>query len=337
MKKIQVFLITLAICFIPANLLANFGAWYENRASAFQALPLKSDAVEVLHEDLIIDTNVRNYDGEYYPTLANVTAKYTLKNVTDEKAEYSIAFPHSFNIMNFDDEQYLRANVKLNGNKIDYKAKVIPGITSETLTDPDNDISFENILSAMNQAVDEEDFKYPTEAEFDQNTDFYSNMVRLILFEITLEPGKTYDLEVGFYQMPSSDRLNTAGYKFTYDYYMEPAKYWKAFGDIDITVKLTSGYEIIDTSMLFGKGNNDTYTAHYDYLPTNLSFTIYPSQNFFEKISDKMSVKARSSTGWLIFFVIVMPLLIIALLIFIIVVSVKAVIKSIKNRRTRNV
>ncbi|MDP4093378.1 MAG: hypothetical protein Q8920_08460 [Bacillota bacterium] len=343
MKKIMFFIILL-IFLTPFTTYANSGPVYTSPVPGFQPVPLKSDSVEVLREDLTFDTKQTKYDtGEYYPEIACITAKYQLFNTSDKTVSYSIAFPHlGSEMIYFENGKYLNTSVKLNGKDINCKVKVIPDITLEKLQASDfSKISFDSILKSMKSAVNEKDFKLPTDSEMEGKSNYYENMVRLILFDIDLAPKTTYNLEVSFYQESGISKLKTYEYTYRYDYFLEPARYWKAFKNLNISVKLPQTYEITSSSLKFKKVNSENeYTAHFDKLPDkNLQFDIYKSMNIFGKFMDKYNLIAHSNPIFYLILLLIVPLTLIFVIFFVlyftgIYILNKAMKTNIKRYRT---
>lgn len=205
MKKL--FLVILLVLCVCNYTYANSGPWRSEPPPGFNALPLKSNSVEVLKEDLTFDLT-----ADEDPYKANVTAKYTLRNGAEKSETYSIAFPYVGGYLNNWDKQdkYLNAKVSFDGKQIIPKIKLIPNILFDAsdgsggkgiyIKNSMKNLTFEEILHHMKSAINAEDFditKYidrdPVSGEL-INTAYRSDLVVLILFDITIPANSTSEL-----------------------------------------------------------------------------------------------------------------------------------------------
>lgn len=314
MKRLIAFLVLFFM--ISVRVSANGAPYFQFPIPGYQAVPLKSESIEVLREDLTIDTNIYHYQREFIPKLALITARYQLKNVSDSKVEYSIAFPYINAYLNTEENgKYLVKTVKFNNQDVAFKSKVIPALNANTPNYPSDmsSLSFDTIISSVNDAIDEDTYETGESAIFD-------SQVRILLFEITLEPYQLYEMEVSFYQEASINGSPASGTDYLYSYLLEPAKYWKSFRDLNIEIIVPKGYKAEDRSIPFEKSEDGrTFRAYFKELPEhNLELNIYKPLNSFEKFLAKLQPLIWFFGPWTIIILLAFLTIICFILIYII-------------------
>ncbi len=305
---------------------ANSGPLRSEPPPGFNVLPLKSNSVEVLKEDLTFDITANDF-----PYIANVKARYLLKNGANKSETYSIAFPYVGGNLNNSTEQdkYFNTKVLFGRKKIIPKIKLIPNV----LFEPSNgsggkennigELTFEEILSHMKSAIDVEDFditKYIDQDSFTGeliNTHYRTELVVLVLFDITMPAYSTSELEISYNQFGGQDRYKTKDYTYIYNYFLEPAKYWKDFKDLNINIRIPKGYKITQSNLDLYEVKDDegTYAGHFATLPEkNLEFQVYKSLSAAQKIYEAIDMKLN--LRWFIpcMLILGLPVLIIVLI-----------------------
>ncbi|MDP4181941.1 MAG: hypothetical protein Q8942_12720 [Bacillota bacterium] len=327
MKKL--FLLILLMLCVSNKAYANSGPWRSEPAPGFNALPLKSNSVEVVKEDLTFDMT-----ADKTPYKANVSANYTLRNWSEKSDTYSIAFPYVGGYLNDWDKQdkYFNAKVSFDGKLIIPKIKLLPKVLFNAsdglggkgvyIKDSMVNLTFEDILRHMKSAIDSEDFDITKYIDRDPvtgeliNTANRTELVVLMLFDITMPADSTCELKVSYNQIGGEDRYKTRDYTCIYNYFLEPAKYWKSFKDLNITVKTPEGYKIIESNLNLNevKDAKGTYAGHFVTLPEkNLEFQVYKSLNTAQKIYEAIDMKFNLRWTMPIMMVLGTPILIVAL------------------------
>lgn len=303
MKKI-IFVIILLIC-MSNNVYANSGPWRFEPAPSFNAVPLKSNFVEVLSEDLSFDIT-----ADKTPYQATITAKYILQNVSDKSETYSIAFPYIGGELNEWDKQnkYFHTKVVFNKKQIIPQIKLIPDLlfgasdSSGIYSKEQNDnLTFTDILKHMKSAIDAKDFDITKYVDRDPsgeliNIAYKREIVVLILFDIEMPANSKNELSVTYNQSAGLDRHKTKSYTYIYDYFLEPAKYWKSFKDLSITVKIPKGYKITKSSLALSetKDKKGIYRGYFETIPKeNFQFQVYKSLNIAQKAYEALEMKLQ--------------------------------------------
>lgn len=305
-------LLSILTSIVPA--FSNSGPWRFEPAPGFNAVPVKSDSVEILSEELIYDIDEEQHDW------AKVTAIYTMKNVSHEIQKLSVAFPFVGAYLNScgEDQHSKNTIVTLDGNSINKKIKRIDNLGFDSTDGMKGkglyrksdgkamaDLLFEDILAEMNQSANEPDY---TIENAEENQD---EIVELILFELTLQPDTDHKLVVSYIQEGGKDRYESnSAYeynKYMYYYFLEPASYWKDFSHLSITIHVPEDYSMANCTLdLKGNGEN-TYNGYFEKMPEdNLFFEITKKENIIDSFNNNR---------WLLLMVIASILIIISLLI----------------------
>ena len=155
----------------------------------------------------------------------------------------------------------------------------------------------------------------------------FDSEIAVIYYEVEFLPDETIPVSVSYITQGSMNRKETETPLYQYLYLFEPAKYWKDFGDIDISVRTSKEVPfLVESSLKFTKYVENMYSYYSENLPLEpLEFSLHD-----EETVDRMSsfeVYMERSFPYIL--VIISPFLIIicAPLIFVICK------KTIKNKR----
>jgi hypothetical protein len=105
------------------------------------------------------------------------------------------------------------------------------------------------------------------------------NVNRLILFvyQVPFEENQAHNVRITYPVKGSMDRSQTVTPLFTYRYLLSPAKHWKSFQNLTITViPPEEAPYLIDSNLAFSHQSDGSYIAIEEQLPgENLHFTLY--------------------------------------------------------------
>ena len=139
----------------------------------------------------------------------------------------------------------------------------------------------------------------------------YRDRIVLLSYEIPFEPKQAHEITVTYQMKGTFDRSNSTEPTYTFEYFLNPASYWKSFENLELKINLESPYNYIISSSLplerITTANQISYQAVFDHLPeSDLTFTVYTA----EKITalDELRSDWNKSYSY-IFFLIVLPLM----------------------------
>ncbi|MBF4695562.1 hypothetical protein [Fusibacter ferrireducens] len=139
------------------------------------------------------------------------------------------------------------------------------------------------------------------------------NRIVLLTYDIPFEPKQTHEITVSYPLKGTFDRRNSDEPTYTFEYFLNPASYWKDFKQLALAIHLKAPYDYIISSSLplerRTQADQVSYQALFDQVPeTDLTFTVYTA----EKVTalDKLKGKWSRSYSY-IFFLIVLPILVI--------------------------
>jgi hypothetical protein len=117
--------------------------------------------------------------------------------------------------------------------------------------------------------------KLQTQLEEDPGYSFYVDLNDLIYFETDISEGE-HTISVSYTAgnwIDGSDWVN----EYSFRYALSPAKYWKSFGSLSITIDANDFTEEIETNLGFpARGEiNSLATWDFDYLPKDLLMVVY--------------------------------------------------------------
>jgi hypothetical protein len=159
--------------------------------------------------------------------------------------------------------EFPRANVRRIGENVgeDFKGEHVMldnkqvewhfvTVSDDVLKKEVSELSLEEILASLIKVMEKNDY-------------FWADRLDVMIFDLHLQPKTAYKLEVSYYQLPGADRKYTRDYVKTYTYFLEPAKYWASFQDLEIRIILT------DDIWLPEKQNQ----VNYKLVKSNFNFT----------------------------------------------------------------
>ena len=129
MKTINTFIFSIFCIFLANNSFANTGVFY---GSGNQVIPIKNDKIQLVRENVDIKLSIDKNSGRFgvpFIPWANVTAKFYLKNTTNDTASLQMGFPF-LDLQGFGDEKYVLENLNfkvVSGGK-EIKTEIKEGI-----------------------------------------------------------------------------------------------------------------------------------------------------------------------------------------------------------------
>ena len=270
MKKV-----ILSIIFTALGILFS-GRVYANTAPiswegsiSTEPAPLEDCPIEVEKERLEFKLESRKYS---YTLHSSIKAVYSLHNPTSETYGLTAVFPVITS--SGDAQDPLFQKVRLNGKEIPYTV---------WLVDPTQDnCDLEALLSNMPL---EEMLKY--RQPFVPQDDYFNHgpyPVLMLEFEAEIPPGETSRLEAvtktaAFMERDTLFTYGTSQSRYTFHYYLSPARYWAGFKDLDVVLKTSSAAPLLKESNLdFHWAGWRRYRFHSDTLPEGeLTFTVQHS------------------------------------------------------------
>ncbi len=264
MKKLILSILFAALSILfSARVFANTGPIGWEGTQGAEAYPMKDCPIKVKKERLEFKIKSRYRS---YTIQGNIKAVYSLYNPTDETYSLTAAFPVVAAEMDRQDPLFQK--VRLNGKKIPYKTWVVTyGKDKEFL----NSLTLEDMLKRRNSFT-------PSDTHFDRNPP-----ILMMEFDVEIPPKKTYKLEITTRSMAFMEReaLDSCVYitkqaRYTFYYYLSPAKYWADFKDLDIIIKTSSAAPVLmDSNLDFHWAGWRRYRFHSDTLPEGeLTFTV---------------------------------------------------------------
>jgi hypothetical protein len=265
---------------------ANAGAaFFEELPSGFHVVPMKNVSADIIHEELYFDTCV-NED----PDVALIKAKYYLKSSYDINKDLTLAFPYvdyskaaDNNVSVYTEKaQFKNIQILFDGKTIKSEVRLLPKVSPEILSGKGS--SFENILSLLNDSFNNntDDIQKKFQSSESESLFRSNGVIGVILFNVNLKAKAYHTLEVSLYQEPSMSRIQgEKPINYMYYYFLDPAKCWNSFNNLDITIKIPHEYHIKDSNLKLKNAGSDTYKFHSDKLPVgNFQFTVRSDESF---------------------------------------------------------
>jgi len=255
MKKILLSILFAAIIILfSTKVFANTGPIGWEGTDGAEAYPMKDCPIEVKKERLEfkLESGIRNYTIR-----SRIKAVYSLHNPTNGVYSLTAAFPVVIGEMDRQDPLFQK--VRLNGKKIPYKTWVVTYSQDEDFL---NSLTLEDMLKRRNTFV-------PHDSYFEKSP----YPILMIEFDVEIPPGKTYRLEIltrtiGFMERDTMFHYGTKQVRYTFHYYLSPARYWADFKDLDIVIKTSSAAPVLKESNLnFHGAGWRKYRFHSDTLP----------------------------------------------------------------------
>jgi hypothetical protein len=129
LKTIIAFIFSISCVLLSSFCFANTGVFY---GSGNQVIPIKNNQIQLVREKVDIILSVDENSGRFgvpFIPWANVTAKFYLKNTTNEAVSLQIGFPF-LDLQGFGDEKYVLENLNfkvVSGDK-EIKAEIKEGL-----------------------------------------------------------------------------------------------------------------------------------------------------------------------------------------------------------------
>ena len=254
MKKLLALFWMALLCFaLPQAVWANTLPSRWEGTSGNELRVAEGCPVQVKRERLTFRVNPRKAG---YTAESTVTAVYALYNPTDAVCTFPAVFPV---VLTRRQQAMDEQAVLLNGEPLpvtayqaDYsEQKILDGLTPSQL---------------LENCVPENVWK-----DYVQGND--STGIRLLAFELELQPGETAKLQLQtvteafmeeeriFSRIPTETR-------YTFYYYLSPAQYWGSFENITIDLRLSPKAPVLaDSSLCFIPAGPCRYIYHGDALP----------------------------------------------------------------------
>ncbi len=141
----------------------------------------------------------------------------------------------------------------------------------------------------------------------------------LIAYEVPFEALEERNVEVIYYTMGSMDKTTTVVPTYTYGYFLHPAKYWRDFHNLTITITPSATYPyVLDSNLKLDREGDGTYRGSFETLPKeDFSFMLYEK----ETITTIDKIKGVAARSRYFFYFIGVPLLALALVIIVGIVT----------------
>jgi hypothetical protein len=227
-------------------------------------VPVKHDSIEILSEDLTYDIAVEDESAAY----AHIRAGYEMRNTAQDPAHVLVAFvannPDTPVEITFDGQPiHLQESISMPWNvtgQSHYTGDLLKRVWSNVGSwieygawEP----TFEEILR----------FAGTGHRTGDMNAGYD---LELSTFQVTLDPGASHTLSVSYVE-DAAVIYERKGYKYVnpkaeFYYFLEPARYWKDFSNLIVTVRLPEGYHL-ETSLEGFARQGSAYVAQFAELP----------------------------------------------------------------------
>lgn len=137
MRVLTTLLIVLNLVIISTSSSANTGVFF---GSGNQVIPIKNDKIQLVREKVDFKLNVDENSGRYgvpFIPWVNVTAKFYLKNISQDTVSLQMGFPF-LDLQGFGDEKYVLENLnfKVLSNGIEIQSEIKEGLIEKEF-DPD--------------------------------------------------------------------------------------------------------------------------------------------------------------------------------------------------------
>lgn len=245
----------IAIFIFVVSVSANSGPVIYTGDQNSVLVPKENTNVSILHETLEYNIYGTGDNDKY----ADVHVRYVMEN-TGAEEKLTAIFPRWVN----DDADIFA--IYFNGDLVESEFILIGG----------DDASFEHVIERINELEET-----PEEVVCQNEYTLYG-CVAANVFEITVPEDGVHELVVEYKEQPTEIQTNPYGSKISYEgvftYYLEPASYWKSFGELDISISIPKELKVE------GLGNFDVskekgrklYQIEYNELPNeDLVFTVY--------------------------------------------------------------
>lgn len=274
MKKIAVFLL-LFLMIIELNVKANGGPVVEVGTADTILTPAKSSNIEVIRETLDFNIIVNETEkSDYISCYSEVQAKYLFFNNSNHSEKVMIAFPYARELVELYD---FKIEVLFNSQSLEYKLYDVDDFSG--------DANFKELVEYIELNAD---------TSIPRTRSSSISTVGIIVFEADFVEIEKSELIVKYLTLPLRSKtkeivgtegaLSDSEWTPEFAYYLEPAKYWKDFGGIDITINTPDNYHI--------SSSNISDIESIDEKSNSISFDNLPDDVLRFEIS-----KNKESTG----------------------------------------
>lgn len=270
MKKMSIFFIAALLIYMPSVVLANAGPAYYDEYPGMNMMPVFNNQVKVKEENLAFDIVTTSHS--FYSVKADVTVNYLLENTGDQEEKLLLAFPIEGMYSRTKSDIKILFDGKAveydlyNSEVEDYLNEGHPQFFSDQ-----GELTFAEMLAFVRQEA----------YEGLKSEELYT--MKVILFELTFLPLSTHNLIVSYTASPSLEREDALFPYFIetpwhpiFVYYLEPAKYWADFENLNITIRTPANFPVRDISIEgIEKVEPGYYRGTFDSLPqSNLVFSL---------------------------------------------------------------
>jgi len=261
--------IIISVLFLPnlfaATVYANAGPpkSVEDGDAVF-FLPVKHEFIEIVSEDLVYDIKVTGEEEAY----ADITATYEMRNTSQEDVSTLVAFVAN--------NPSTKAQVRVDGESVQVLgSKTMPWNISGKEVYVGDLLSrhWDNVGSWVEygawEPTFEEILRFASTGERTGDTNAGYDL-EISMFKLDFAAGSTHTLEVTYSEKAAVIK-ERKGYSYVnptaeFYYFLEPARYWKDFADLTVTVNVPAHIRI-QTSLEGFQRKGNTYVAHFNELP----------------------------------------------------------------------
>lgn len=228
-------------------------------------LPVKHEFIQIVSEDLVYDIKVSGEEEAY----ADIIATYAMHNTSNEDVSTMVAFVAN--------NPSTKAQIRVDGKDVDVLgSETMPwNITGKEVYVGDLLARhWDNVGSWVEYGVWEPTFeeilRFAGTGERTRDTNAGYDL-EMSLFQLDFAAGSTRTLEVAYSEKAAVIK-DRKGYSYVnptaeFYYFLEPARYWKDFADLTVTIHVPRQISI-ESSLDGFQRQGDTYVAHFDELPS---------------------------------------------------------------------
>ena len=255
-----------AFCFFfllaafPGKVSANAMPYTWDGVRGSEMLVAEDCPIQVEGERLLFELDSQKTK---YTLGSSVTAVYSLYNLTDAACSVPAVFPV---VAARDSEERDSWEVLRNGEPLPFRVLSARASEQEFL----NGLAPAELLDRCLPEFQEESGVEPS--------------VRLLDFSVSLAPGETVRLEIrsgiqAFMERDTIFRYCTTETRYTFHYFLSPARYWDSFRNLEIELRLSGEAPVLaDSSLPFRRTGWRRYVYQSDSLPEgDLQFTAVSS------------------------------------------------------------
>ncbi len=227
-------------------------------------LPVKHDFIEVVSENLTYDIQTLGKEEAH----AEIVATYHMRNTYQENVSTLAAFVAN--------NPATEVQVCVDGNRVQLlRSETVPwnitgqdGYVEDLLARSWYNVGSWTVYGAGAPTF-EEILRYAGTGERTGDTNAGYDF-EMSLFELDFPAGGTRTLEVTYTENAAIIKQRK-GYSYInptaeFYYFLEPARYWKSFADLTVTINVPS-HITIETSLPGFQRKDNSYSAHFHELP----------------------------------------------------------------------